>query len=126
MTVFNNSQPIYIQIIETFYKQICSGERLPGEKLPSVRDTATQFGVNPNTVQRAYMEMERSEIVQTKRGQGSFVTEDLQLLKQLRFTMAEEQMTQFITNMYELGFSSEEIIEQITRVMKKKKEGTEE
>lgn len=117
MSVFNNSQPIYMQIIEQFYYQICSSEILPGEKLPSVRETAVQFGVNPNTVQRAYMEMERNGVVEAKRGQGSFVTEDLALLRQLRANMAEERMNQFVNNMYELGFSAEEVLKQVTAIL---------
>ncbi|WP_025026970.1 GntR family transcriptional regulator [Caldalkalibacillus mannanilyticus] len=117
MSVFNNAQPIYMQIIEQFYYQICSSEILPGEKLPSVRETAVQFGVNPNTVQRAYMEMERNGVIEAKRGQGSFVTEDLTLLRQLRANMAEERMNQFVNNMYELGFSAEEVLKQVTAIL---------
>lgn len=108
---FDHSKPIYEQIMEQFLQQMCSGVLKPGEKLPSVRETAVQLGVNPNTVQRTYMELERRGIVQKTRGQGTFVSEDPKVIGQLRLEMAEQQVQLFISSMEKIGFSSENILE---------------
>ena len=81
---FRNDIPIYTQLIAQIQQQIVSGALLPGERLPSVRDLAAEAGVNPNTMQRAMMEMEREELVHSQRTAGRFVTEDAQRIRQLR------------------------------------------
>ena len=73
---FRNDIPIYTQLIAQIQQRIVSGALLPGERLPSVRDLAAEAGVNPNTMQRAMMEMEREELVYSQRTAGRFVTED--------------------------------------------------
>lgn len=81
---FHSSQPIYLQIMERVCQQIVRKELAPGEKLPSVREMALTFGVNPNTIQRTYQELERMEVALAKRGQGTFVTEDTAKLMNLK------------------------------------------
>ena len=73
---FDPNAPIYLQIIGEIKKRSVRGVYSPGSKLPSVRDMAKAMGVNPNTMARAYAELEREGFVFTRRGQGSFVTED--------------------------------------------------
>ncbi|MMZ59165.1 HTH-type transcriptional repressor YtrA [compost metagenome] len=108
---FNASQPIYQQIVARICRQIVREEIKPGEKLPSVREMAVQSGVNPNTVQRVYSELERMNIVEARRGQGSFVTENLEELERLRVQLKVEYIGEFVRNMKEMGFSPSEIIE---------------
>lgn len=67
---FRNDIPIYTQLIAQIQQRIVSGALLPGERLPSVRDLAAEAGVNPNTMQRAMMEMEREELVYSQRTAG--------------------------------------------------------
>lgn len=110
---FDNSKPIYLQLIDYFFQKICNGSLRPGEKLPSVRETAVDVGVNPNTVQRAYAEMERRGVVESRRGQGSFVTENEYSLKQLRTDISEQYVTNFIQYMQNNGFSDAEILAQV-------------
>ncbi|RYD06974.1 hypothetical protein N752_01395 [Desulforamulus aquiferis] len=81
---FNNNQPIYLQIIQRLCRQIIRGELEAGDKLPSVRELAVQMGVNPNTAQRVYAEMERLEVAETRRGLGTFITEKEERLRRLR------------------------------------------
>lgn len=107
---FNPSQPIYFQLVQRICRQIVRGDLSPGEKLPSVREMAVQMGVNPNTVQRTYAELERMAVVETRRGLGTFVTEDQTQLKELRTNLKNEQITAFITHMQEMGFTPQEII----------------
>ena len=73
---FHASKPIYMQIADKIIQQMVRHELKSGAKLPSVREMAIQTGVNPNTIQRTYAELERMAIVETKRGQGTFVVEN--------------------------------------------------
>ncbi|MEH7124007.1 GntR family transcriptional regulator [Bacillus sp. JJ1773] len=107
---FQASKPIYMQIVDKINQQIIRGELVPGNKLPSVREMAIQTGVNPNTIQRTYSELERMEIVETKRGQGTFVTENTNLIKELKGKLQMDIIEAFFTNMKELGFSEEEMV----------------
>ncbi len=111
METFDATQPIYWQLAQRIRRQIVRGDLKPGEKLPSVREMAVESGVNPNTVQRTYSELERMEIVETRRGQGTFVTEQTHILEQLRDQLKEEQIRRFVRDMEEMGYSNEEMIE---------------
>ena len=70
---YRDAKPIYIQIIDNLHSQIAAGILQPGDKLPSVRELATQLSINPNTIQRAYREMEANGMIQTIPGKGCFV-----------------------------------------------------
>jgi len=107
---FEASKPIYLQIADHIFQRIVRKEIKPGDKLPSVREMAIQLGVNPNTIQRSYTEMERMGVVETKRGQGTFVIERESIVVELQQTMQKEIITQFVKNMEELGFSKEDMI----------------
>lgn len=106
---FHSSQPIYSQLADRINRQILSAELKPGDKLPSVRDMAIQSGVNPNTVQRTYRELEGMRIVETRRGQGTFVTEDLHILNDMREKLKHVEISQFVKGMYAMGYSDHEI-----------------
>ena len=70
---YRDTRPIYSQIVDGFREQITAGVLLPGEKLPSVRDLATELAINPNTIQRAYRELEAGGWIVSLPGKGSFV-----------------------------------------------------
>lgn len=99
---FQSSQPIYLQLAERLNRQIVSGELKPGDKLPSVREMAVSSKVNPNTVQRTYRELEASGIVESRRGQGTFVTENEDILLSIREKLKQEQIETFIQVMHDL------------------------
>lgn len=107
---FRNDIPIYTQLIAQIQQKIVSGALQPGERLPSVRDLAAEAGVNPNTMQRALMEMEREELVYSQRTAGRFVTEDGQRISKLREDLARGRVKDFLEGMYHLGFQMEEIL----------------
>ena len=113
--VFDENQPIYIQIMDLIKKQMISQELRPGEKLPSVRDMSKQLEVNPNTVQRAYIEMEREMLVYTKRGQGTFIIDEPKVALKLRQEMVLDRVARFVKEMEEFGFSHDELIKIIKR-----------
>lgn len=107
---FKTSSPIYLQLADRIQRRILRRELAPGEKLPSVREMAVQSNVNPNTVQRTYRELERMGIVETRRGQGTFITEDGSRLEKVREDLRQQQIEAFVQAMGEIGFSPREIL----------------
>lgn len=91
---------------------------MPGEKLPSVREMAIQAGVNPNTIQRSYGEMERMGVVETKRGQGTFVIEGESIVEKLKTSMQMEIISQFVKSMEELGISRQQMLAKLENFLK--------
>ena len=106
----DSDRPIYAQLLERIQLQIVSGIYAPGDKLPSVRDLAAEASVNPNTMQKAFAELERSGLIETKRTSGRFVTEDKNMITQIRTQLAKEEINAFIAKMKELGFEKKDII----------------
>lgn len=119
--ILNSDRPIYAQIVEKLQMQIVSGSYKPGDKLPSVRDLATQAGVNPNTMQKAFTELERSGLILTQRTSGRTVTEDGELIKKVQFNLAKESIRSFFEKMKELGYEEKEIVLLIEEVIKEEK-----
>ena len=115
---FKDTEPIYTQLIDKIKFQIISGEFSPGERLPSVRDFAAEALVNPNTMQKALSELEKTKLISSSRSSGRFVTEDSNLIKEIRSTLANEKIREFINNMNSLGIKKEEIIDSIQHIMK--------
>ncbi|WP_413380332.1 GntR family transcriptional regulator [Alkalihalobacillus sp. 1P02AB] len=107
---FHSSKPIYSQLVERIKKEIVRNDLKPGDKLPSVREMALQSGVNPNTVQRTYRELESEKIAESKRGQGTYVTENQVVLEEMRQRLKKEEISQFVSSMYEMGYQKEEIL----------------
>ncbi|SER99239.1 GntR family transcriptional regulator [Gracilibacillus ureilyticus] len=106
---FRTDKPIYLQIADEIIQEIVSNKKSEGEKLPSVRELAIDKGVNPNTIQRVYRELEGKKLAETKRGQGTFVTSDQQMISQWRSLLVKQYVQQFMQDMKKLGFTSEEI-----------------
>lgn len=117
---FQPAKPIYRQIAEKIYFQVIRGEIKPGEKLPSVREMAVQTGVNPNTVQRTYQEMERKGVVETRRGQGTFVTENECVLQDLKEEMKSDIIESFVQRMHELGYQNEHILHSLKKYLEER------
>lgn len=105
----DNDRPIYLQLMERIQMDIISGKYGPGDKLPSVRELALEASVNPNTMQKALAELERSGLVYSQRTSGRFITEDEELMEELRREQAAKYLEEFFTNMRHLGLQDEEI-----------------
>lgn len=118
---FDNNQPIYIQIMDLIKRQIITGELKEGDKLPSVREIATDLKVNPNTIQRSYQELERENLVYTQRGMGTYVTEDKEIVKELKNNLAKNIVNGFLNDMKAIGFSSNEIVDLINNRVKEER-----
>ncbi len=108
---FSNDAPIYTQLIHQVKVGIVTGAFPPGERLPSVRDMATEAGVNPNTMQMA--ELERDGLVYSQRTAGRFVTEDNTMINTAKRSLAERHVKTFLEAMLRLGFHRDEIIDLI-------------
>lgn len=106
----DSDRPIYAQIVDRLKTQIVSGHYRPGEKLPSVRELAAEASVNPNTMQKAFAELERTGLIITMRTSGRIVTEDQNMINEIRTQLAEEQIRQFLSQMEKLGYEKAEII----------------
>ena len=106
---FNDSSPIYVQICAIIKSRIASGEYEPGQKLPPVRDLALEAGVNPNTVQRAYSELERDGLVNADRTSGRFVTADGEKITRLRTMLSSGYIEELFERLHGLGLSDDEI-----------------
>ena len=112
-----SDRPIFMQIIEIMQLSIVSGKYAPGDKLPSVRELATEAAVNPNTMQKALSELERSGLVYSKRTSGRFITEDLTMIEEIKATLAREKIESFLQSMQSLGFSKEETVSLMNRTL---------
>ena len=106
-------RPIYAQLIEQITYAIVSGDYPAGGKLPSVRDLAEEAAVNPNTMQKALAELEREGLVYTQRTAGRYITEDQNMIEQVKNQLAVDQIGQFLKQMESLGITREQTIELI-------------
>ena len=114
---FQSNIPIYLQIMDDIKQQIVSGRLKPGDKLASVRDLAMQYGVNPNTVQKALSELEWENLLYTMRTAGRYVTEDAALIAALREQLAGERIIKFLDELEQLGFQHEDILQLLAKQM---------
>ena len=110
---YNTASPIYLQVINELKKRMVKGELKPGEKMPSNRELAVLFKVNQNTAARIYREIESMGLCYTKRGIGTFVSEEDDMISGLKKEMAEELVRNFMQEMEDLGFQKGDIIDRI-------------
>ena len=100
-------RPIYVQLVEELQSRIVSGHYPSGSKIASVRDLAAAAGVNPNTMQRALAQLESEGLVRTERTSGRYVTEDTNLIEQLRAAAAHDIAADFLEKMRSIGYTPE-------------------
>src|SRR5699024_9128424 len=110
---YNTGAPIYLQVINELKKKMVKGELKPGEKMPSSRDLAVEYKVNQNTAARIYREMEMQGYCFTRRGIGTFVSEEENMFRDLKKEMASELLKNFMHEMKGLGYKKDDIIDQI-------------
>ncbi|GEM47685.1 GntR family transcriptional regulator [Deinococcus cellulosilyticus] len=106
---FDQTRPIYLQLMEDIMSRAVRGELKPGDKIPSARDFAQEKLVNPNTVVRAYQELERIGFIQTRRGLGSFITEDYSRIQEAREDLASQAIERLLQELRKLGMDNEAI-----------------
>ncbi len=113
---FDNNIPIYIQLLDYLKIYLLSGTFKAGEKLPSVRDFASTFKVNPNTMQRALVELENEGLIYTERTNGKYVTKDNALIDKLKDEYACALAKSYFQGMKKIGLAKAEAIKYIDRI----------
>ncbi len=106
----DGDRPIYIQLVEILQNKIIAGEYKPGEKLPSVRDFAQEAGVNPNTMQRAFANLEQMGLIVTMRTNGRTVADNPGIISRTGKAKADAEIEQFFLKMGELGYDRKEAL----------------
>ena len=119
---YNSALPIYLQVANNIKRDIVTGKLQLGEKLPSVRDLAIAYTINPNTVSRVYKELEMEDVCFTRRGMGTFVTQDPEKVKIMKKEMAGTLIYEFLEGMKQLGFTQEEAIKVLEQSEYREKE----
>lgn len=115
MITFDNERPIYLQIVELIKLDIISGKLNKGDKLLSVREYAVLYKVNPNTMQKSLLELEREKLIFTERTNGKYVTLDNDLIKKYKIKYINEKINLFIDEMNNIGISIEDIINELNK-----------
>lgn len=115
----DSDRPIFLQILERIRMDIVSGKYEPGEKLPSVRELAMEAAVNPNTMQRAFAELERTGLVYSRRTSGRFITEDKNMIETWKADIAKDKIRLFLDSMKQLGYDKEQTLAFMREVMEK-------
>lgn len=101
------TKPLYEQVLQQIRHAVARGELKLGSKLPSVRELAQALKINPNTVMRSYQELERDNLIETRRGQGTFLTSSPESVESIKRAMAAEAVANFIKAVRELGLDRE-------------------
>ena len=113
---FDNNIPIYIQVLEYLKIYLISGVFKSGEKLPSVREFANTFKVNPNTMQKALIELENMNLIYTERTNGKYVTKDSKLIEKLKNEYAMELAKSYFHGMKKIGLGKVDSIKYLERI----------
>lgn len=108
--IFDNDRPIYVQLVEKLRTEIVSGNLKAGERLPSVRELALTVRVNPNTMQKALVELENEGLIYTERTNGKFVTENEKLIEKIKKELAKEKMNNYLNDMEQIGINYDDAI----------------
>ncbi|WP_214779400.1 GntR family transcriptional regulator [Exiguobacterium sp. s22] len=118
---FNTRAPVYLQVVDYFKKKMALGELKAGDEMPSRRELANDLKINPNTVQKAFKEMEDQQLITTERNRPSRVTTDRTVLAQIRSEIVDDAVAVFVEAIQELDVSVDELVDKIKRQYK---EGT--
>ncbi len=119
---YKDRRPIYEQVIEKFQQMILCGALQAGEPMPSVRSLAMELSLNPNTIQRAYQELERNGYIYTIKGKGSFVSNSMDAAESKRKELREE-MKGYVEKAFAIGISEQELKNLLTESIAEAKEG---
>ncbi|CAG7624551.1 GntR family transcriptional regulator [Paenibacillus allorhizosphaerae] len=117
------SQPLYEQILDQVRSSIAKGEIGLGDKMSSVSELAQELRMNPNTVMRAYQELDRDGLTEKRRGQGTYVTSSPERVKKFRTELAAQYIESFLAQMESLGLTWNDIEEYVSRNSAEDKRG---
>lgn len=116
-----NKTPIYEQLVDQLRQQIASGVLCADEMLPSMRQLSIELGINPNTIQKAYRQMEQEGLIYTVSGRGCFVTDDVAAFMQKQKKARLDALVREAARAREMGVTAEEIQAALRDVYKEEK-----
>ena len=119
---YKSRKPIYEQIIDNIKHLVVSGVLQRDDQLPSVRQLAQELAINPNTIQKAYAELERQGVIYSLKGRGSFVGSSLQELRTMQQKELLEQLAALSTDLYRLQVPQDEVCAVVQQVYEQQKE----
>lgn len=122
---YKDKRPIYEQIVGKFQQMILCGALMPNEAMPSVRSLAMELSLNPNTIQRAYQELEKSGYIYSIKGKGSFVN-DVSVIEKAADYKKEEiqnEMIQLVKKALEIGISQQNLTEMLENALRQEGQG---
>ncbi len=122
---YGDHRPLYEQVKEKFKELILSGVLKTDEKIPSVREMASGLAINPNTIQKAYRELENEGYIYSLRAKGSFVAPRENVMRRTNEEDVMEEFERIVSKMRFLGFSAEEISAALNSVLEKSGKGEE-
>ena len=103
--------PIYVQVMQQIKYLVASGRLQPGDELPSIRTLAEQLIVNPNTIARAYRELETAGVVEKRRTAGTFIAETgSPLARKERLKLLKERIDQLLVEAFQMGYELDEVL----------------
>ncbi len=119
---YQDSRPIYEQIVENFKTQMYKGILQADEQMPSVRSLAMELSTNPNTVQKAYAELERQGFIYTVKGRGNFVKGNASMIDNKRREIIDE-LTELFTEAADIGIPVDELFDELRKRLEENKGG---
>jgi DNA-binding transcriptional regulator YhcF (GntR family) len=120
--IFTGRSPLYLQLAEMFRIQVASGSWMIGNRIGSVRELASEYQVNPNTIQRALAELEREKLLITERTSGRHITDDREIIRKLRRDLADQALVEFTERMHKIGFIQNEVLKMTADYLKREAE----
>ena len=108
---YRDGRPIYEQVVDEIEHRVVHGVLEPDSQLPSVRQMAAELSINPNTIQRAYSELESRGVIYSVKGKGNFVSPNAAALRERRLRDLQVQITELVRTARELGVSDAQLME---------------
>lgn len=120
---FDQRSPVYLQVIRWFKERIATREFVGGQEIPSRRALAAELGINPNTAQKVYKEMEEQQLITTERNVPSRITTDPQVVERVRSELLSEAVSQFVTAVQAIQVPLDEIMSTVQNVYQTNERG---
>lgn len=112
-----SSTPIYQQLVQEIKESILKGVLQPGDKLPSVRGLSARLTINPNTIQKAYQELERQKVIEMLRGKGTFVSIDYKPSKdEEKMSILKDNLKKILIEAHYMGLNQDKIIQMVKQI----------
>ena len=107
----NDPRPLYQQVVDGLKSNIAEGNLAPGDMLPSVRELAQSLSINPNTIARAYRDLQQTGVIFIRQGKGAWVAEPIHTPTPEKLNIIRVQLRRLIADAYHLGLSGEQVLQ---------------